>query len=63
MPRKKGSARYTAHVAVAVEPVQKNDLQSEADRRGVDLSVVARWAFEAWLTKNKNKSQSGAVVS
>lgn len=58
MPRKKGTARYTAHVAVAVLPVQKQDLQAEADRQGVDLSTVVRWAFDAWLAKT-NKSKTG----
>jgi hypothetical protein len=61
MSRKKGTARYTTHVAVAVEPVQKQNLQAEADKQGVDLSVVVRWAFEAYLAKDKSKSGGRAA--
>lgn len=55
MARKKGSAQYTAHLAVAVTPEQKQDLIDEAARRGVTYSVAARWAIDEWLAKNAHK--------
>lgn len=60
MSRKKGTAKYTDHVAVAVEPSQKSSLQEAADERGVDLSVVARWSFDLWLERNTRKGAKTA---
>lgn len=53
MSRKAGSARYTDHITVAVEPDQKSRLEAEAARRGVNPSVAARWAFDEWIERSK----------
>ena len=60
MPRKKGTARYTEHIAVAVEPVKKSALIALAEKRGVVYSVVARWAIDEYLEKESKPTKSRA---
>jgi hypothetical protein len=45
-------ARYTAQMAVAVEPEMKEEVEAAGEARGVDKSTVARWALREWLDRN-----------
>lgn len=60
MPRKKGSAKYTAKMTVAVTPEQKQDLIDEASRQGVNYSIAARWAIEQWLERARITTGGGS---
>lgn len=62
MTRKKGSARFTANISIAVTPEQKKELIDVGVTQGVSYSTVARWAIEEWLERNGSgvPVQSGA---
>lgn len=53
----KGTAQYTAHVAVAVTPQMKERLSAAADFHGVKPAVVLRWAVQEWLNINFSSSE------
>jgi hypothetical protein len=48
MPKKTGTAKYTAHVSTNVTPEVKQWLLDEADRNEVAYGVVVRWALNEY---------------
>jgi hypothetical protein len=55
-----GSATFTAHLAVAVSPEMKNQLEDAARQRLMNgYGVVARMAIAEWLERNYTPSSTG----
>lgn len=51
MPRKAGSGKFSAHLAVAVTPEMKQMLEDVASAMGVDKSVVTRLVLQTYLDR------------
>lgn len=51
--RTKGTAEFTAQVSVACSPAMKTQLQEAAAARGVNPSVIARWAVADWMAAHE----------
>jgi hypothetical protein len=56
MPKKAGSAKYTEHLAVAIEPNMKQDLDAAASAFQVEKSTIVRWALQSWLDARGGQS-------
>jgi predicted transcriptional regulator len=51
--RTKGTAELTKQMSVACTPAMKQQLQEAAAARGVNPSVIARWAVQDWLSAHE----------
>lgn len=65
--RKTGGATFTAHIAVAVSPEMKRQLEDAAEQRQLNgYGVVARWALAEWLERNytpRSSATAGAATA
>lgn len=51
--RTKGTAEFTVQMSVACTPAMKQQLKDAAAARGVNPSVIARWAVADWLAAHE----------
>lgn len=51
--RTKGTAEFTDSLSVACTPAMKTQVKDAAAARGVNPSVIARWAVQDWLAAHE----------
>lgn len=49
------SAEFTDHLAVAVAPEMKERAEAAGKKRGVNKSVIVRWALAEWLENHEGE--------
>lgn len=58
--RTKGTAEFTDSLSVACTPAMKKQVKDAATARGVNPSVIARWAVQDWLALNDSTEAAPA---